>query len=298
MTMTPAIRRVLIALTDSGYSGTSIENLRHASQALSAELHVLRVVPSFVPRHPFFAAMKLRDPAMILRRTGEAHSRTCKWVAALLGDSVSRQNIRTQAGKLVELLSQRAAALDCELIVLSPSLVDVGGVATSLARSANVPVLVVRGHVENGSVFAATDLQDPNFRVLRCGSLLAQEFGARLVTFHNVDPLPAVNSTAFGVVPGVPAQSVVSPTQRGNYLAEASRQLSTPAIPVVRSNVDPVQSILTEAKIRDADVVVVGTHYRPWWERILTGSVASCVTARADRSVIVMPLTDPSSSAL
>jgi nucleotide-binding universal stress UspA family protein len=234
---------------------------------------------------------------MILRRTGEAHSRTCKWVAATLGASVSLQNVRTQSGKLVELLSQRAAALDCELIVLSPSLVDVGGVATSLARSAKVPVLVVRGHVENGSVFAATDLQDPGFPVLRCGSLLAQEFGARLVTFHNVDPLPAVNATAFGVVPGVPAQSVLSPTQRGNYLAEASRQLPTPAIPVLRSNVDSVQSILTEAKIRDADVVVVGTHYRPWWERILTGSVASCVTARADRSVMVMPLADaPTSS--
>src|SRR4051812_8268327 len=92
-----ATRRVLLALTDSGYAGTSIENVRHASQALSAELHVLRIVPSFVPRHPFFAAMKLRDPGMILRRTGEAHSRTCRWVAATLGASVSLQNVRTQA---------------------------------------------------------------------------------------------------------------------------------------------------------------------------------------------------------
>jgi nucleotide-binding universal stress UspA family protein len=146
--------------------------------------------------------------------------------------------------------------------------------------------------VENGSIFAASDLQDPDFRVLKCGSRLAQEFGAQLVTFHNVDPLPAVNSTSFAVVPSAAVDSVVSPTQRGNYLAEVSRQLSMPATPVLRANIDPVQAILNEAKVRDADVVVVGTHYRPWWERVLNGSVASRVAARADRSVMVMPLTD------
>lgn len=297
MTALPPIRRVLLALTDSGYGGTSLESVRHASQALSAELHVLRVVPSFVPRHPFFASMKLRDPAMISRRTGEAHSRTCKWVAATLGEHVSLQNVRTQSGELVEQLSKRARELDCQLIVLSPSLTNVGDVATSLARSANVPVLIARGHVENGAIFAASDLQDPDFRVLQCGSRLAQELGARLVTFHNVDPLPAVNATALGVVPSITVDSVVSPTQRGNCLAEASRRLSTPATPVVRSNIDPVQAILTEAKVRDADVVVVGTHYKSWWERVLSGSVARRVAARADRSVVVMPLADAPPSA-
>lgn len=283
-------RRILLALTEDGYAGTSIESVLHAVRSMTADLHVVRVIDSFVPRHPFFAAIKLRDAGKILRRTREAHRSTCKWAVAAFGDAVLMENVRTETGDLVEQLTQRAADLGAELIILPPSLSDVGIIATSLARSAKVAVLVVRAHVDKGAIFAATDLQDPAFQVLKCAAELAQRFEADVVTFHNVDPLPAVVNTGSSLVPSFALTATVSPTQRAEYLAEASRQLPTVTTPVLRSDIDPVQSILAEAEARHADVVVVGTHYRSWWQRVLSGSVANRVVARAKHSVLVTPI--------
>lgn len=212
-----------------------------------------------------------------------------------LGSLGRRRPLHTHTGELVERVSKRAAELGVELIILPPSMRDVGTLATSLARATKAPVLIARGRVENGPVLAATDLQDPSFRVLRCGSGLAQRLQATLVTFHNVESLGSVQAN-LGLFPSFALPVITSPKE-ANYLAEVSRRLPTSATPVLRSEDDPVQSILAEADARGADVVVVGTHYRSWWGRVLSRSVASCVAARAGRSVLVTPILGPASGA-
>ncbi len=52
-----------------------------------------------------------------------------------------------------------------------------------------------------------------------------------------------------------------------------------------------MSAVLLAPRLRRADIVVVGTHdYRSWWERVLSGSVASRVVGRAAQSVLVTPI--------
>ena len=59
---------------------------------------------------------------------------------------------------------------------------------------------------------------------------------------------------------------------------------------IVRKEFNPVEAILQEARVQDADLVVVGTRSKSWLARVLTGSVAARVVNRANRSVLVTPL--------
>jgi nucleotide-binding universal stress UspA family protein len=64
----------------------------------------------------------------------------------------------------------------------------------------------------------------------------------------------------------------------------------------VRSEDNPVDAILNEARKRDADFVVVGARRRSWYDWPLFGSVASRVVNRGERSVLVLPLEESATS--
>ncbi|MBK8259309.1 MAG: universal stress protein [Polyangiaceae bacterium] len=50
--------------------------------------------------------------------------------------------------------------------------------------------------------------------------------------------------------------------------------------------------VLGEAREHNADLVVVGTRKRTWFDRLVAGSVAEQIVNRAKRSVLVTPLDD------
>lgn len=99
---------------------------------------------------------------------------------------------------------------------------------------------------------------------------------------------PAVSDTVFAATDLHDA--------RYRVLHAASRIGTTLGAKVVTfQNVDP-RAILHEARAHGADLVVVGTHYGPWWERLLSGSISSCVVERALQSVLVTPVGEAAAS--
>lgn len=87
----------------------------------------------------------------------------------------------------------------------------------------------------------------------------------------------------------IPPESRIS-VQRRASLLEAAGALSVESEAVLRSELDPAQAVLDEARTRDADLIVVGTRGRSWLERLLTSSVSEQIINRARRSVLVAPV--------
>jgi nucleotide-binding universal stress UspA family protein len=81
-----------------------------------------------------------------------------------------------------------------------------------------------------------------------------------------------------------------STTLRGARLNAMNDNIDANAEAVVTGEPEPAEAILREARARDADIVVVGTHPKNWFSRIVSGSVAVDVVNGAKRSVLVMPL--------
>jgi nucleotide-binding universal stress UspA family protein len=52
---------------------------------------------------------------------------------------------------------------------------------------------------------------------------------------------------------------------------------------------DPVERILAIAEEQDVDVIVVGTHQKSWWGRLLDRSISDGVLHGTDRPVLVIP---------
>ncbi|MGA7647033.1 MAG: universal stress protein, partial [Terriglobales bacterium] len=81
-------------------------------------------------------------------------------------------------------------------------------------------------------------------------------------------------------------------THAEDAVADARQILSTTALNVCEGGAtpegDPRGSILDEAKAWGADLIVLGSHGRHGWDRLLMGSVAESVAMHAHCSVEVI----------
>lgn len=138
------------------------------------------------------------------------------------------------------------------------------------------------------NIVAATDLTDADFPIVRRASALASQLGMTLVALHSFDP-----STA-DVAAGTPR--ACSPSRAGFEQAREERldlavaSAGANARPVMRSGMDAARVILEEARVLNADLVVVGVRKRGWLDRLLGTSVARTVVDGSRRSVLVAPL--------
>jgi nucleotide-binding universal stress UspA family protein len=156
-----------------------------------------------------------------------------------------------------------------------------------LAKQTSVPVLVWRAS-SDPAVFAATDLRDPRYTILRCGNDLAAWLRAPVVAFHNVTTLADVEfpPTQYAI------RSAAERTllTRKADLDSVLDRLEIRARSVVMYRPSTASAIIEAAQRERAGLIVVGTHRRAWWERLLYRELAGCVIDAADRNVMVVPI--------
>ncbi len=118
-------------------------------------------------------------------------------------------------------------------------------------------------------ILVATDFSDEAEAALRYAIDYARRFGARLHLLH------------------VFSQGEVEVTR---LLADAAA-LAAPGVPVIVSSTggDPAEEILRYAQRHPVDLIVVGTHGRSGFSRVLLGSVAERVLRGATRPVLTVP---------
>jgi nucleotide-binding universal stress UspA family protein len=145
--------------------------------------------------------------------------------------------------------------------------------------------------IEFKQILCPTDLSEMSVRSLAYAAAFAQWYDARLTVLHVVptfDPM----TVGPGVLNG-PLQMVM-PMSRLDVLDEMRRTTDTAGLGSTRVNLsahegDPAREIVDQALAINADLVVMGTHGRSGFERLLIGSVAEKVLRKAPCPVLLVP---------
>jgi nucleotide-binding universal stress UspA family protein len=145
--------------------------------------------------------------------------------------------------------------------------------------------------IEFKQILCPTDLSDASVRSLTYAAAFARWYNARLTVLHVV---PTFDPIAVG--PGVlnaPLQ-VVMPMSRPELVDEMRRLTDSAGLGSMQVNLsahegDPARNIVDQALAIHADLVVMGTHGRSGFERLLIGSVAEKVLRKAPCPVLLVP---------
>lgn len=99
---------------------------------------------------------------------------------------------------------------------------------------------------------------------------------------------------AYPFTPGLPenVDPATARRERASALREAARAAAESAgidnAAVVAESGDPPTAILTAAHRHDADVIVVGSHDRSWWSKLIEPSVSGDVIESSSVPVLVV----------
>jgi len=169
-----------------------------------------------------------------------------------------------------------------------------GSVSASVVRYAHCAVLVVRPPpVPARCVLAATDLSAPSLPAIQVAADEATRLGLPLTVVYAIDASwVAFNAYTSGLLAAAGPSAPVIPE---GPVREAARKslasmldpLGVSATPVVLDG-PPRDAIVDWARSEQAALVVIGTHGRTGLSRVLLGSVAESVVARAACSVEVV----------
>lgn len=270
---------MLLAISDADRPSAALRYASSLARSFGAELHVLRLLP---PLSPLYLSADGQFDFREARRRIEHCVHACRqvrsWCEAVLEESLPTRRLRIRSGEFAEEVAARAAELDARLIVLSPATGRLGATATALAQACLRPVLVARGVEPRGALVAATDLEDPGYRVVRRATEWGAVFDAAVVAVHNVSclsaPLGAFGEAGVQPAPELPRRVIA--------------QLSGPLDLVVTTDLDPVEAILDQALRHRSPMIVVGTRRRRG--QLRRPRVPAEIVDRAQCSVLVTSL--------
>ncbi len=284
---TSAKPKTVLAAVDIGPS-TEIVLAAAAREAAGGKLIACHVLPDFGAVRPLFPHIALEDTTHRIGLEAAVRARLTELAALHQGEAVL--TVGEPYSTIVKLAQDRGADV---VVTGAPSSPDgwVAGTAERVLRYAPCPVLLVRGTAE-GPVVAATDLSHPSLPALRAGAERAEARGVPLVAMHVVDVirwLDAISAIAAAVASSIPA-----PNREPQLVAAAESALAAalgeiPATGQVEVGVgSPAKVLVERVKALGASLLVVATHGRTGFDRVLVGSVAEAVARTAPCSVLVV----------
>jgi nucleotide-binding universal stress UspA family protein len=145
--------------------------------------------------------------------------------------------------------------------------------------------------IEFRQVLCPTDLSDESMRALTYAAAVARWYDATLTVLSVVpafDPMPVPPASLDGTV------QVVYPASREEVLDALRRVVKSAGVeslePVLATEAgDPAGTIVDRAIAVPADLIVMGTHGRSGFERLMLGSVTEKVLRKAPCPVLTVP---------
>ncbi len=139
-------------------------------------------------------------------------------------------------------------------------------------------------------ILCPTDFSEPSYKALAAACEFAVSFSAELVVLHVVSPLPFIPSSQ--VLPSFDAGLYLeeSKVQAEDFLANLMKT-SIPASVAGRHIIvegDPATEVVRIAGEETADMIVIATHGRTGWSRLLFGSVTEKVVRLSTVPVLVI----------
>lgn len=138
-------------------------------------------------------------------------------------------------------------------------------------------------------VLCATDFSSFSTAALDRAVTLAAAYGATVRLLHVLTPFPI--TAPFLDVPGEPHLYETAAAQCRRSLAAKAARVQRPGLTVEVAQRDgpAVQEIVAAAAEWPADLLVIGTHGRGGFERLVLGSVAERVLRKAPCAVLAVP---------
>lgn len=266
--------------------------LRRA-RALAGDGGALRLVhvidTTLVPNADFVDGALIAECNAALAEEARAQLEACARSRDLDGARVESRCLRGRAADV--LLEQSAGCSHLVVGAHARGLLGrllVGSVAEEAARSARVPVLVVRERAEGsaaGRVLLALDPSEPSGQAILAAHDLAARTGARLEVVAVV-PWPEPQGEGRAADRLRELRSKVIRMARF-YARELVIAAVGAAVPVRVALGDPARRIL--ARARASDVLVCGSHGRGALARLAFGSVATKLSRQAPCPVLFVP---------
>ena len=143
--------------------------------------------------------------------------------------------------------------------------------------------------IEFKQIICPVDFSESSVRALAYAAALARWYDAQLTVLHVVPTFEAMQVRGDLVEP----IRVVTPMAREQVIEEMSRSLnlavlSSRATPIAESG-DPQATIIDQALSKKADLIVMGTHGRRGFKRLLLGSATEAVLREAPCPVLTVP---------
>src|SRR3954463_13188261 len=148
-------------------------------------------------------------------------------------------------------------------------------------------------------ILVPTDFSDPADQALRYASGLARALGAKLTILYADPFVPPIDFTAtLGAWDEFSFVSLQARAQ--DHLRSDAQANIDPAVAYdIAIRVDPpLDGILAEARASEADLIVMGTHGRTGFRRLIIGSVTEAVMRYASVPVIAVPAQAAGSSSM
>lgn len=133
----------------------------------------------------------------------------------------------------------------------------------------------------------ATDLSPSSEPHIPLGIRIADELGARTTLFHVVVPPTLVVDPSATAVVLQPDKAIDGARSHLRAIAKAAGT-ARPVHVAVTTEIDARAAILAAASEMEADMIVLPTHGRSGWKRVLLGSVAEQVLRRAHCPVLLL----------
>jgi nucleotide-binding universal stress UspA family protein len=145
--------------------------------------------------------------------------------------------------------------------------------------------------IEIRRILCPIDFSDHSRRALDHAVAIARWYESTVTALHVFSPAPVA---AFGPGPVVLEPMVLTPADRDQLLADTKAFIETETAPgvtieaVLREG-NAAAEIVDQATTMSADLLVIGTHGRSGFERLLLGSVAEKVLRKARCPVLTVP---------
>ena len=143
--------------------------------------------------------------------------------------------------------------------------------------------------IEFKQIICPVDFSESSVRAFAHAAAIARWYDAQLTVLHVV---PTFEPMQVRGDLGEPVR-VVTPMPREQVLEEMSRSLNLAAVspratPIAEAG-DPQTTIIDQALSKKADLIVMGTHGRRGFKRLLLGSVTEAVLREAPCPVLTVP---------
>ena len=143
--------------------------------------------------------------------------------------------------------------------------------------------------IEFKQIICPVDFSESSVRAFAHAAAIARWYDAQLTALHVVPTFETIQ--VLGDL-GYPVR-VVTPTPREQVLEEMTRTLNLAAVspratPIAEAG-DPQTTVIDQALSKKADLIVMGTHGRRGFKRLLLGSVTEAVLREAPCPVLTVP---------